>query len=116
VKLRIALAVCVLFNAVQATHYALNDHGGASAVAGFAAGWCAMCLLWNLSESHAGPITVELSVEDLKRLPTMLDVHVRPVYFEASEGGDFPEFGREELERCDRLSDIFRHAIPEGPK
>ena len=53
---------------------------------------------------------VELDVEDCARLAAMLDVHVRPVYFKASKGDDFPEFGTEELQRCDRLADLFRDA------
>jgi hypothetical protein len=53
---------------------------------------------------------VELDVEDCARLAAMLDVHVRPVYYKAANGGDLPEFGAEELKRCDRLADLFRDA------
>jgi hypothetical protein len=64
--------------------------------------------------------TLDFSKQDCERLASMLDIHVRPVYYRAANAkgefnGSVRTMGAESLAHCDRLADIFRAAYSDTP-
>jgi hypothetical protein len=61
------------------------------------------------------PVVLKLEGDEPERLQSMLDVHVRPVYYETAKGDTAPEWGQEQLELVDDLSDRLRAALDSPP-